>query len=140
MLLLIILYNLNFIGKDDLPHSIITLDNIYKNLNTDEIIGLTYLRGDNFKEEYKYLFMSKYNLTYKDMELLWSAFINYGMNNSSKNCSHSTKSHYYFQGICEHYELLWDDYGSKMPQDAKKWMKDNYPSLIGVNDTHSYNF
>ena len=27
----------------------------YKNLNTDEIIGLTYLRGDNFKEEYKYL-------------------------------------------------------------------------------------
>lgn len=60
--------------------------------------------------------------------------------NGSKNCSHSSKSHYYFQGICEHYELLWDDYGSKMPQDAKKWMKDNYPSLIGVNDIHSYNF
>ena len=92
------------------------------------------------REEYRYLFMSKYNLTNKDMELLWSAFMNYGMNNSSKNCSHSTKSHYYFQGICEHYELLWDDYGSEMPQDAKKWMEDNYPSLIGANDTHSYNF
>ena len=48
------------------------------------------------KEEYKYLFMSKYNLTNKDMELLWSAFMNYGMNNSSKSYSHSTKSHYYF--------------------------------------------
>ena len=92
------------------------------------------------KEEYKYLFMSKYNLTNKDMELLWSAFMNYGMNNSSKSYSHSTKSHYYFQGICEHYELLWDDYGNEMPQDAKKWMEDNYPSLIGVNDTHSYSF
>ena len=92
------------------------------------------------KEEYRNSFMSKYNLTNKDLEMLWSAFMRYGMNNRSKDCSHSTKSHYYFQGICEHYELLQDDYGSKMPQDAKKWMQDNYPSLIGVNDTHSYNF
>lgn len=92
------------------------------------------------KEEYRNSFMSKYNLTNKDLEMLWGAFMSYGMNNNSKDCSHSTKSHYYFQGICEHFELLWDDYGSKMPQDAKQWMEDNYPSLIGVNDTHSYNF
>lgn len=92
------------------------------------------------KEEYRNLFMSKYNLTNNDLKLLWSAFMNYGMNSSSKSYSHSTKSHYYFQGICEHYELLWDDYGSEMPQDAKKWMEDNYPLLIGVNDTHSYSF
>lgn len=85
------------------------------------------------KEEYRNSFMSKYNLTNKDLEILWGAFMRYGMNNNSKDYSHSTKSHYYFQGICEHY-------GSKMPQDAKQWMEDNYPSLIGVNDTHSYNF
>ena len=34
------LYNLSFIGNDDLSNSIITLDNIYKNLNTDEILDI----------------------------------------------------------------------------------------------------
>ena len=44
----------------------------------------------------------------------------------------------FFQGICEHYELNWREYGSKMPKDAKEWVKKNFPRLVGVDDSHSY--
>lgn len=84
--------------------------------------------------------MALYGLTEADLDRLWWAFMNFGMNSGSDVHSHSTKAHYFFQGICEHYELNWREYGSKMPKDAKEWVKKNFPRLVGVDDSHSYGF
>lgn len=85
--------------------------------------------------------MALYGLTEAEMQTVnGGGFMNFGMNSGSDVHSHSTKAHYFFQGICEHYELNWREYGSKVPKDAKEWVKKNFPRLVGVDHSHSYGF
>lgn len=48
------------------------------------------------KAEYKKSFMALYGLTEADLDRLWWAFMNFGMNSGSDVHSHSTKAHYFF--------------------------------------------
>lgn len=96
------------------------------------------LAAEHDKHGYRSLFCSRYSLSDQDLEAFTDAFHKFGMRNSmkydGKGYSNSTAAHYYFQGIIEHFSLDWAGYGSKMPEDARQWMQDNFPKLVGVND------
>lgn len=86
------------------------------------------------KDAYKAMFMQHYGLSETDRDAFWKAFMDFGMSDPDRKCSHSTAAHYYFQGIVEHYSLRWKDHGRKMPKDAQEWMKNHYPHLMGITD------
>lgn len=86
------------------------------------------------REEFK----RKYLLNDIAWQDLWYLFLEYGMTGGEAP-HRSRANHYFLQGVCEHLEIEWHSWKSKMTKDLKEIIEQQYPQLMVTDKSLSKN-